>query len=314
MKLPKYFISCDWGTSNFRLRLINYKSLALIQQIKSPYGVRKHDESYKASSSTSREDYFWQFIQEHIDQLPEEHHHHPVVISGMASSNIGMKELPYAEFPIKTDGSSLIHQRLSLSAGADIILVSGVKSDHGMMRGEEIQAIGLSYELLPYQVCILLLPGTHSKHIVYKAGQYIASKNYMTGERFDLLSTESLLSESVTKGEWYPEEFAKGVMDGANHLLSEKLFSIRASHILHGKNTDHNYCYLSGLLIGDELSFLTMDSTKICLAAAVALSGPYRQALHIMNVSEERIHMVDSKGLELALIRGQKKILRLYVS
>ncbi len=314
MNTPESFISCDWGTTNFRLRLVDYESLNVLQQIESSHGIKMHHSHYLTSGATSREDYYGQYIITQVKKLAAQHHHDPIVLSGMASSTIGMKDLPYADFPIKADGSSLTHEQIQLSTDQNIILVSGVKNDHGMMRGEEVQAVGLSHLLQSYPHCVLILPGTHSKHITSLNGEYTTSKNFMTGERFELLSTKSILSNSVKKGSWNSAAFTRGVRDGANYLLSAKLFSVRASHILSDSAPDQNYCYLSGLLIGDELAYLIEEETLICLAAAKALSEPYQQALHAMNIPKERLHFIAPSAVELALLSGQKKILKSYVS
>ena len=311
---PKFFISCDWGTTNFRLRLVHHKSLDIILRVEDDHGIRKHNQTYNNCRSSNREEFFWQHIRQHIDHFPIEHQQHPLVISGMASSNIGMKELPYADYPIKADGSSLIYHSLGRRLSSSNVLVSGVKSDHCMMRGEEVQAIGLSHVLHDNQTCVLILPGTHSKHITYCDGQYTSAKSYMTGERFDLMSTCSILSDSVTKGEWYHKDFSRGVIDGANHQVSDKLFSIRASHILHNINTDRNYCYLSGLLIGEELSNLLDEEFNIYLAAGASLSVPYQQALRAMNFSADQIHIINPSDVGSALIRGHQKILKLHAN
>ncbi len=63
----------------------------------------------------------------------------------MASSSIGMKELPYARLPFALDGGhvQLMYFREERVFPHEIMLISGVKSDHDVMRGEETQLIGL---------------------------------------------------------------------------------------------------------------------------------------------------------------------------
>ena len=40
MKIPDCFISCDWGTSNFRLRLVETKTLNVLVEHKTDQGVK----------------------------------------------------------------------------------------------------------------------------------------------------------------------------------------------------------------------------------------------------------------------------------
>ena len=68
-----------------------------------------------------------------------------IIISGMASSSIGMEEVPYATLPFPVDGSQTSVKLLSGQPDFphDIILVGGIRTRHDVMRGEETQLIGL---------------------------------------------------------------------------------------------------------------------------------------------------------------------------
>ena len=80
-----------------------------------------------------------------------------------------------------------------LPSGAGILLISGIKSDLGMMRGEEVQAIGLEEQLRPHGDGVLLLPGTHSKHLTYRKEAFTALQTFMTGELFEVLSRKKTI-------------------------------------------------------------------------------------------------------------------------
>jgi len=56
----------------------------------------------------------------------------PVVISGMASSSIGWRELPYAPLPFSLTGCDAVWAEIQPA----FYLVSGVASRDDMMRGE----------------------------------------------------------------------------------------------------------------------------------------------------------------------------------
>ena len=45
------FISCDWGTSAFRLRLVEYPSLAILAGISSDEGIARTYELVQKSNS-----------------------------------------------------------------------------------------------------------------------------------------------------------------------------------------------------------------------------------------------------------------------
>lgn len=315
MKFPKYFISCDWGTSNFRLRLINTDTLEILRELKTDDGIKKMYNDYKKSLHVSQIDFFSHYLKNQIKIFPEEYQDSIIVIAGMASSNIGLKNLNYADFPFNLNGSNLSWKYLETDNNLNIILISGVKCPTGMMRGEEIQAVGLEEHLLPFEKGILLLPGTHSKHITYENEAFLFLKNYMTGELFDLLSNKSILSNSVLNSLWDETKmkaFKEGVLLGMKEGISSSLFNVRVRDVLEDFEKDDNYYFLSGLLIGDELSYLKEEKCKIILAAPNSIFKMYKIGLELILDNHDQLLFLNQEILEKALIKGQIKILNLY--
>src|SRR5690606_34731858 len=121
----------------------------------------------------------WRFadgLLRHIDLLSQQAKgslaHTPVVISGMASSSMGWRELPYAPLPFSLCGRDLPLLRLDGEVGTPtrtIVLCSGVRSSNDVMRGEEVELMGLAalFPQLIHQTedVWVVLPGTHSKHL-----------------------------------------------------------------------------------------------------------------------------------------------------
>ena len=315
MSIPTYFISCDWGTTNFRLRLVETASLKVLQEHKTKQGVRRVFDKFTQQQTLNQKDFFANYLLEQLQEFPKEHQKHTIVIAGMASANIGLQELPYADLPIHTLKNDLFFKHILLKNNTKVLLISGVKSDAGMMRGEEIQAIGLSDLLTSYKAGILLLPGTHSKHIVYENEMFTKLKTYMTGELFEVLSSRSILKNSVSKNSWSEkrkEAFKKGVQLGFDVHLTANLFSIRAQHIINGAKKKNNYYVLSGMLIGEELSYLNKTNKKVFLAAAEPMLSMYELALE--NILEQnQLVKFNANDLEKAFLKGQKNILLQYV-
>ncbi len=314
MRLPDYFISCDWGTTNFRLRLVETATLKVVEQHSKGVGIKPLNQQFLAKAKGNRQEFFSNYLSEQLGYLPLEYRGAIVVVSGMASSNIGMLELPYATFPFDGSGKDLNWQSLQLRTGQVVILVSGVQSDHGMMRGEEVQAIGMEEHLWSHKNGILLLPGTHSKHLAYKEGRFTDLKNFMSGELFELLSRQSILAHSVQEGSWKgasEKMFIEGVQIGFAEGLSANLFGIRARDVLQHAPKDENYWLLSGLLIGDELGYLRQEKRKVFLAAGPPLFRMYSLAMEAV-FKPGRWMVFDGKILEHALLAGQLKLLKRY--
>ena len=312
MELPKYFISCDWGTTNFRLKLVHTPTLKVLVEYRTDQGVKVLYEKFRLQNGVDRQVFFMKYLLEQIEKFPEEHRKYIVVASGMASSSIGLCELEYAEIPFTCSGKSLNWQSIPLREGQELLIISGVKGKTGMMRGEEVQSIGLEEHLAHCENGILLLPGTHSKHLSYKNGEFYALKNYMTGELFELLVRKSILSNSISSGENRPvreSAFEEGMHLGLEGVLTSNLLSVRARDVVQNLDGEDNYFFLSGLLIGDELSYLKDHDKMVFLAAPDSMGSLYKIVLKRI-IATDKLVILDSRDLEKALLLGQRKILK----
>jgi 2-dehydro-3-deoxygalactonokinase len=216
----------------------------------------------------------------------------PVVVSGMASSTIGIRPLPYAPVPFRLDGRDVVWARIEglLSKGGVIHLLSGVSSGSDMLRGEEVELIGVS-RLLPTLgqeggESVVVLPGTHSKHLHISNGRITAIDTYLTGELFSLLSRHGVLRNSVREGLAFEEErdaFLEGVMASGDTPLLKALFGIRVRHVLRAVDPAVNHHYLSGLLIGHELRALPGEGVMTYLCAGAGLEAQYRAAMEALH-------------------------------
>ena len=203
------FLSCDWGTSTLRLRLIQVPELSVLAEVSSAEGIAKTYRDWQAAGAdngSNRLDFYFTVLDAHRQQLEAKAQSSltglPIIISGMASASIGMLELPYQPLPLALDGSNVITQFIPAGASFayDVYLISGVSTASDVMRGEETQLIGFA-TLAPNEATeqLYIFPGTHAKHIWVKQKQATYFKTYMTGEFFSLLSKNSILKASVTE-------------------------------------------------------------------------------------------------------------------
>jgi len=311
LKTSEYFISCDWGTSNFRLRLVETLSLNVIKEVKAREGIKKLNQNL---GQKDRLTFFADYLGSKINELPENHRKHSVIISGMASSSIGMMDLQYATMPIKITGEGLFSKEFKTNSGLDVILISGIRSESSIMRGEEIQAVGLADLVKEAESGYLILPGTHSKHIQFGNGVFRDFKTFMTGELFQLLAEQSILSASITKdsiNDKTESSFLTGVQLGLKGKLSENLFSVRVNSISNKLTNEENYFYLSGLIIGDELSYLMGTLENVILAASEPVFSLYKLALSLVSSKKKPI-FCNAESLERAMLEGHKKMLLQY--
>lgn len=160
-------------------------------------------------------------------------------------------------------------------------------------------------------IAYLILPGTHSKHINFKLNKINDFTTFMTGELFEFFSEHSILSNSIKRMEWdskFIGSFLEGVKIGAANTHMSSFFSIRANHLLHNTLLEKNYYYLSGVLIGSELSYLKNTNDKIFLATSGILHELYLLALTSF-ISADRVFCFEEDAIDNALIIGHKKMI-----
>lgn len=284
--MTKNILSCDWGTSTFRLRLVEVNNGKVLNEIVSDNGMNGIHNEWLATrkDESERLNFYRSFIQLNIDKMRADVVKDlPVIVSGMASSSIGMKELSYANIPFNLSGDDLVTERFSADefCAHDILLVSGLQTTNDVMRGEETLLLGCDVN----DEALAIFPGTHSKHVIIKTNTVVDFKTYMTGEFFELLSTKSLLAKSIIKNVITNDQvFAEGAKDGeANNILNAS-FHIRTNQLLKKYTAEENYHYLSGLLIGSELSNLSNTSySSVIIVANDVLVQLYSSALKAIN-------------------------------
>lgn len=318
------FLSCDWGTTSFRLRLIGAENLAIIEEENTKQGIAETFQSWKQSrkDEKSRTAFYLDIILNRIKSIEEKCGSSlddvPLIISGMASSTIGMSELPYKNLPFSVSGKDLEISAIQASDTVKhkVIIISGVKTADDVMRGEETKLIGCADVGNSYND-IYVFPGTHPKHVEVKNDEVIAFKTYMTGEFFELLSKKSILAVSVKKDENIEAEnnlqsFLKGVSESVVSNLLHSSFLVRTNDVFKRYSLEENYFYLSGLLIGTELKDLIVESRKITIVGSGGLSAQYVTALNGLGLSEKNA-AVKSIDADEALIKGQLKTWKSYL-
>jgi 2-dehydro-3-deoxygalactonokinase len=278
------FTSCDWGTTNLRVRIVREDA------------VVKETRSGQGASSLNSPQEFREALGAAMDAMGAAK---PVVISGMAGSSIGWKELPYARLPFRLDGSDAVVDEIE----PGIFLISGVRSKDDVMRGEETELLGLD---VGQEEQIVILPGTHSKHCVLRNGAMVGFRTFMSGELHALLGTHGILRQSVAPG-WDEAAFLEGIDESTRGSLTSSLFKVRTRSLLHGKSAESNGSFLSGLLIGSELSALPKD-LPLVLAATGAIATPYRIAFRALGLDAQSRIISDDEAAMLA-VSGQRKIL-----
>jgi len=310
-----FFLSVDWGTTNFRLRLVERSSTRIISELLSSTGIKDLYLKWQKEGG-DKEFIFLSFLKQQIDLLqkniPEDIE---IVISGMASSSIGIHELPYAALPFCINGNGLnVEEFKHPLFPFGYKLISGVCSDSDVMRGEEVQVVGLAKRVSLNGKNIFILPGTHSKHLTCENEKVTDFNTFMTGEMFHAIAEHTLLKDSIENLPPSHEDFTafdEGILRNNTGLsLMNDLFKIRSSDLLGSRTPKQNCFYLSGLLIGEELSSLkSLSFDRIILCAGGNLVELYIRALQILGFIE-KAKILDREDVENSVVEGQMIIIK----
>lgn len=314
-------LCCDWGTSAFRLTLIDRSTARILAVDKADQGIARTFELWQKQTepATDRKTFYLDYIQSRIvlleQQLKISLKEVPIVISGMASSSIGIAELPYKELPFAITGADLLVNKHvnELYPDHEVFLISGVRSKmDDVMRGEETLLAGSLPDQKGDIERLCIFPGTHSKHVRIKNRQAVSLQTFMTGEFFDLLTHHSMLTHSVSENDNFQDpgmkmNFENGILKGIASNLLHSCFNVRTNSLFHLCNPPENYYYLSGLLIGHELKELVNKEINITLVCGAFLRGLYETAFNVLNHTGSCLSYKFVPEEE-ALVRGQLNI------
>jgi 2-dehydro-3-deoxygalactonokinase len=287
----------DWGTSSFRLWLVDRAGRIA--------GRRTSNEGMRVAVEKG----FDGILESHLAALgaPADA---PAIVCGMAGAKGAWAEAGYIDLP--ADLAGVAQRAISVpGASRNVFILPGLaKRDPAVadvIRGEETMMLGASLITGGAGERLYCQPGTHSKWISMTGSTVSDFRTYMTGELFDAISNHTIISQSVESADAEPSFAADGPFGDAVRAASAQperftnlLFGIRGSAILFGAGTDKSRETLSGLLIGMELAGelkQRRNDVPVDLIASGVLRKCYEAAFTALGVSY-RTH--DAEELVLA--------------
>ncbi len=317
-------LCCDWGTSSFRLRLVDPSSFEVLAELQTAGGIAETFKAWQKDTSVPRFDFYASKLRSAIAELADSARRDlnvPMIVSGMASSSLGMEEIPYAPLPFPADGSQAslkVFENFN-GVGMPMVLVSGVKSEDDVMRGEEAQLIGFlnlpETAHIAKRESVFIFPGTHSKHIYVSDNCITGFHTFITGEIFNVLSEHSVLKDSIKIN---PElgltqapdvkAFKSGLENSGSSNLLNTLFTVRTNQLFSKYGKEQNAFYLSGLLIGNELRQIRKDPSLMrIICSGKHLYEHYKLAAEVLH-SNQKFIFVKPELIDKATIAGQVQL------
>ncbi|HLG81632.1 MAG TPA: 2-dehydro-3-deoxygalactonokinase [Bradyrhizobium sp.] len=278
------YAAVDWGTSSFRLWLIDRAGQALAE--------RRSDEGMMAAAKSG----FAAVLQGHlaaVSAAPDL----PVIICGMAGARQGWVEAGYVDTPAPLD--AVLAGAVSVPGQSrDIRILPGIAQRDidapDVMRGEETQLLGaLGHDAAGE--ALVCMPGTHSKWALIRSSTVTRFATFMTGELFSVISRETILAHAVAGAEAEDRDAFQAAVVAAFErpaLAANLLFRVRSRQLLFGTPPAAARDTISGTLIGLELAAgLTTDMPRngITLVASGRLAMLYRLAFDTLSVAVQSI-------------------------
>lgn len=275
-------IVIDWGTTNFRAYYLpNDSEIKLL---------KNNDKGMKFIPNGMFEQEILQLFEQY--KFLYDFKDNVVCMAGMVGAKNGWYEVPYLKAPISLEKlvSGLHTFNLSWQVPAFIVPGMSITNKFGLfdvMRGEETQLLGLC-TLTSEENLSVILPGTHSKHATVQGRQLTDFYTMMTGELFALLNQYSILTQGMPENYEDDAGFLKGVEVGFSVPLSNALFSTRTQCLNQQLAPESVRSYLSGIIIGNEISYLSAEQTHYVIGSK-GIAARYIKALAHLNYQHKAV-------------------------
>jgi len=239
-------IAVDWGSTHFRAKLVVAGRVAA--STSSADGIR-----HLAGRSCE------EILLHHCAAWTHTHPGAAILVSGMAGAREGWLEVPYVMAPCSLAEIAAGVVRAPGDRIGEARIVPGVRCDDpglpttDVMRGEETQLAGI-IPALPASGATVCLPGTHSKWVSVREGRIESFRTWLTGEAYERLTRDSLISGDGTPADPSSAAFRLGVeQSGLPGGCLHHLFLGR-THLLSGRiGPPEVRSFVSGVLVGHEI-------------------------------------------------------------
>jgi len=270
------YVGIDWGTSRFRAYAFD-QNRQLIDHISTEHGI-------KFVENLEFERTLFELIGHWLTQSTT------VVLSGMITSKQGWIETPYLTVPAPLNVllAQAVQQHIRDTTFLFLPGLNQTSPNPDVIRGEELQLLGAAAKS---DTTITVLPGTHSKWAQLNNGVVTQFNTIITGELFDTLLNHTVVGQLGVGRKMDTTAFIEAVKSGyhSKTIISD-LFTARSGVLLGTIAPELVYPYLSGLLIGNEISAgLRLcdhaENATVQLIGDDALCDTYKTAMQTLNIN-----------------------------
>lgn len=328
-------ILIDSGTTNSRLRLVDRGSSEILDQLKINIGVRNtaidgHNEQLKSGLKDAIEK-----ILERNSLASKDIRY--MVASGMITSDLGVHEVPHITSPASFDDFARKSVVIKLEEFFSIpcIFVPGMKNntedisdslafinDYDVMRGEEVETIGLLKQIEVQGNGIMVLPGSHTKYVAVDNQKNLQScLSTLGGEILHAIQKETILSKSLTTSlveEIDIEMLEKGYEASKKYGFTRSFYHIRLLQMFSTLNENQRANYFVGAVIHDDIKAL-MQTTEHNEVDWIIVGGsdPLRKVfVHLLKYLGNGWRIIEANDQQVAasMVFGAQEVVSVYLT
>lgn len=296
--MKNYIITLDTGTTNSRAILWNENR----EQI----GTEKTEVGVRNTAIDGNNNRLKEAVKGCLDGLVNNNNISYddvklVIASGMITSNVGLVEIPHLVAPVSLEDLAEGTKPVELPdvCPLPIWFVPGVKNfgtdvtvdnfeSMDIMRGEEVESIGILSNYSSDSPIVLVLPGSHTKFVAVDEEQRIAGcLTSIAGEMLSSITNHTIISDAVgrkfTEEDSYDKEMMLlGYQTAERVGLTRACFSARILNQFAIDDTDKIANYILGATLQCDIQAIKNSSSiQAGEETTMIVSGknPLRQAL-----------------------------------
>ena len=276
------WIAIDWGTTNFRAYFI--KNDIIIKKVSTSDGIKNIKKNNFEKTLTKNLG-----IKNNLND-------NIIILScGMIGSQQGWIDTGYVKnLNLKNKNLVKVNTR---NKKLHFFIVKGIfqKNPYDVIRGEETQISGFLSLFKNYSgyVC---LPGTHSKWVKISKGKILNFKTFMTGEMYEMITTNSILKHSILEKKINLKVFDNSFLTSlkSEFNIFANLFEIRSRYLL-SKKKYHPRSEILGYLIGSEIknNFKNIKKSKVAIIGSKYNSKIYSRVLNLLKIENSSFNSSD---------------------
>lgn len=280
-------ITLDTGTTNTRVTL--WRDKEVIGKVSREVGVR--DTAIDGNNNKLKKN-----INEAINEILKKNRLilndiDKILASGMITSNVGLIEVPHLTGNIGIDelAKGMVSHYLPDVVEKTIWFIPGFKNNikevtlenceaMDIMRGEEVETIGLLERLNVKGEALIILPGSHSKFVsINQKGKITGCLTSLAGELISVITNNTIIAGSLEHSlarEFNHDMVVDGYKKGSKCGINRTIFSVRIIEQFTNLSVNAKANFLLGVVLSDDLKAIKNSSAlKISSESNVIIAG-----------------------------------------